>query len=83
MEQNQDVKDKKEDLSLEEAFGQVEETIALLEEDDITLEASFKAYQEGMKLLQYCNEKIDKVEKQVMKINEADGRNMEDVRRSG
>ena len=52
MEQNQDVKDKKEDLSLEEAFGQVEETIALLEEDDITLEASFKAYQEGMKLLQ-------------------------------
>lgn len=73
MEQNQDVKDKKEDLSLEEAFDQVEEKIALLEEDDITLETSFKAYQEGMKLLQYCNEKIDKVEKQVMKINEDGG----------
>ena len=55
MEQHQKVKDKEEGLSLEEAFGQVEETIALLEEDDITLEASFQAYQEGMKLLQYCN----------------------------
>lgn len=73
MEQEREVKDKKEDLSLEEAFGQVEETIALLEEEDITLEASFKAYQEGMKLLQYCNEKIDKVEKQVLKINEDGG----------
>ena len=73
MEQHQKVKDKEEGLSLEEAFGQVEETIALLEEDDITLEASFKAYQEGMKLLQYCNEKIDKVEKQVLKINEDGG----------
>ncbi len=73
MEQEQKVKDKEEDLSLEEAFDQVEETIALLEEEDITLENSFKAYQEGMKLLQYCNEKIDKVEKQVMKINEDGG----------
>lgn len=73
MEQKQKVKNIEEDLSLEEAFGQIEETIALLEEDDITLEASFKAYQEGMRLLQYCNEKIDKVEKQVMKINEDGG----------
>lgn len=57
-------------LSLEEAFEQIEETIGRLEEDDITLEESFRAYQEGMKLLKYCNEKIDKVEKQVLKINE-------------
>lgn len=73
MEQEREVKNKKKALSLEEAFGQVEKTIALLEEEDITLEASFKAYQEGMKLLQYCNEKIDKVEKQVLKINENGG----------
>lgn len=72
---NQDKKDNdiKKELSLEEAFEQVEGTIALLEEEDITLEESFRAYQEGMKLLQYCNEKIDKVEKQVLKINEDGG----------
>lgn len=72
---NQDKKDKdnRKELSLEEAFEQVEGTIALLEEEDITLEESFRAYQEGMKLLQYCNDKIDKVEKQVLKINEDGG----------
>lgn len=58
------------ECSLEEAFEQIEETIARLEDEDITLEDSFRAYQDGMKLLKYCNEKIDRVEKQVLKINE-------------
>ena len=60
----------KEELSLEEAFARIEETIGHLEEGETTLEESFQAYQQGMKLLQYCNEKIDKVEKQVLLINE-------------
>ncbi|MCM1386674.1 MAG: exodeoxyribonuclease VII small subunit [Bacillus sp. (in: Bacteria)] len=59
-----------EELSLEEAFEQIEETITNLEAEETTLEESFAAYQQGMKLLQYCNEKIDKVEKQVLLINE-------------
>ncbi|MDE5865471.1 MAG: exodeoxyribonuclease VII small subunit [Lachnospiraceae bacterium] len=58
------------ECSLEEAFEQIEATIARLEDEDITLEDSFRAYQDGMKLLKYCNEKIDRVEKQVLKINE-------------
>ncbi len=58
------------ELSLEEAFAQIEETIGHLEEEETTLEESFQAYQQGMKLLQYCNEKIDKVEKKVLLINE-------------
>ncbi len=57
-------------FSLEEAFEQIEGMIEQLEEEDITLEDSFRAYQEGMKLLKYCDEKIDRVEKQVLKINE-------------
>lgn len=58
-------------LSLEEAFEEIEGMIEQLEAEDITLEDSFRAYQEGMKLLKYCDEKIDRVEKQVLKINEA------------
>ena len=58
------------ELSLEEAFVRIEETIGRLEEEETTLEESFQAYQQGMKLLQYCNEKIDKVEKRVLLINE-------------
>lgn len=68
--ENIDNIDKAPEPSLEEAFEQIETVIEQLEEEDITLEESFKAYQEGMKLLGYCNEKIDKVEKQVLKINE-------------
>ncbi len=67
--ENKDGKKEKE-LSLEEAFERIEETIGRLEEEDITLEESFRAYQEGMQLLKYCDGKIDKVEKQVLIINE-------------
>lgn len=68
--ENKDNVNKEPEISLEEAFEQIETVIEQLEEEDITLEESFKAYQEGMKLLNYCNGKIDKVEKQVLKINE-------------
>ncbi len=54
-----------EKMSLEEAFVQLEATIAKLEAEDITLEDSFLAYKEGMDILKYCNNSIDKVEKQV------------------
>lgn len=61
----------KKELSLEQAFEALEKTVTALETEDITLEASFQAYHEGMEMLKYCNGKIDKVEKQVLKINEA------------
>ena len=59
-----------EGLSLEEAFEQIEEVLAHLETEDITLEQSFQEYNRGMKLLQLCNETIDRVEKKVLQINE-------------
>ncbi len=71
--QNGNDNKQEQELSLEEAFDRIEETIACLEEEDVTLEESFQAYQRGMELLKYCNGKIDKVEKQVLKINEDGG----------
>lgn len=44
-----------------------------MESRDIPLEESFGLYEEGMKLLKFCNERISRVEKQVMKLDE-DGR---------
>lgn len=58
-----------EKMSLEEAFEQLEDTIARLESEDITLEESFLAYEEGMKLLKHCNDSIDRVEKQVLTLS--------------
>lgn len=62
-----------EKFSLEEAFEQIEEVISHLETDEITLEQSFQEYNRGMKLLQHCNETIDRVEKKVLQINENGG----------
>ena len=56
------------DLKLEEAFEKLEETIEKLQAEDITLEDSFKDYKQGMEILKYCSDKIDRVEKKVLKI---------------
>lgn len=50
-----------EELSLEQAFEQIEEVISHLESEEITLEQSFQEYNKGMQLLKRCNETIDKV----------------------
>lgn len=56
--------------SLEENFARLESTMELLEREDIPLEDAFRAYSEGMAILKQCNDQIDRVEKQVLKLNE-------------
>ena len=56
------------ELTLEEAFEKLEETIEKLQAEDITLEDYFKEYKQGMEILKYCSDKIDRVEKKVLKI---------------
>lgn len=65
--------EKEQMLSLEEAFGAIEEVISRLEAEEITLEESFTQYHRGMELLAHCNAAIDQVEKKVLKINEDGG----------
>ncbi|WFR59641.1 exodeoxyribonuclease VII small subunit [Anaerocolumna sp. AGMB13025] len=61
---------KKEEKTLEASFQEMNEIINKLEQEDITLEDSFLLYQEGMKLLKYCNDSIDKVEKKLIILGE-------------
>ena len=58
------------EFSLEENFDRLEETIEKLEQDDISLEEAFNAYSLGMTILKECNEQIDRVEKNVLKLSE-------------
>lgn len=60
---------KTEDCSIEDILSQVEDTIANLEAEDISLEDSFVQYKKGMELLKVCNEKIDAIEKKVLILN--------------
>lgn len=62
--------EQKKTSALEENFTRLEETIEKLEADDISLEEAFQAYSTGMALLKECNDQIDRVEKQVLKLSE-------------
>ncbi|MDF2608616.1 MAG: Exonuclease small subunit [Lachnospiraceae bacterium] len=56
--------------TLESSFGELNDIINKLEKEEITLEESFQLYQEGVELLKYCNNSIDKVEKQLIILGE-------------
>jgi exodeoxyribonuclease VII small subunit len=53
-------------VSLEESFEQLEDIIGQLQKGDMTLEDSFKKYEEGMKLIKNCSNSIDRVEKKLI-----------------
>lgn len=65
-------KDNREE-TLEELFGRLDRIIAKLEDRDTTLEDSFAAYEQGVCYLKACNDKIDKIEKKMLVINESGG----------
>ena len=60
----------KKEKSVEETFQELEEIIRKLESGESSLEESFKYYEAGMKLVKSCNETIDKVEKQIIVLEE-------------
>lgn len=69
----------KDNKTLETAFEELDTLIEELEKEDITLEESFKLYQEGMKLLKYCNNSIDKVEKQIIILGENNDKDLNEA----
>lgn len=62
--------EKKEEFRLEKAFGEIEEILEKLGDRDVSLEDSFVLYRQGMELLKQCNERIDRVEKQMLQLDE-------------
>ena len=62
--------EKQENFTLEENFERLDQMIQQLEQEDLPLEEAFKTYTSGMAVLKQCNEQIDKVEKQVLKLTE-------------
>ena len=61
------------ELTIEETFKELESVWERMETQEISLEESFACYEKGMKLVKYCNDKIDKVEKQIMVLSEEQG----------
>lgn len=55
--------------SLEDLLYEVEAILEQLEQGDISLEESFALYEQGIRGLKLCNDKIDFVEKKMAVIN--------------
>lgn len=61
---------KQDEITLEEAFEQLDELIEKMEGNDLPLEDSFALYKKGVQLVEYCNKKIEKVECDIKKVTE-------------
>ncbi len=58
------------ELSLEASLEQLEQVMEELGSPELSLEESFAKYKQGMDLLLKCNQAIDKVEKELMILEE-------------
>lgn len=61
---------KEEKQTLEGAFDKLEEILEKMNDREVSLEDSFAFYAEGTKLLKYCNEQLDMVEKRMLVLSE-------------
>ena len=58
--------------SIEENFEQLDKILEELQKGDLSLEESFKKYEEGMKLVKECNDSVDKVEKKLLILTDSE-----------
>ncbi len=56
--------------SLEETFQELSAIIEKMQEREVTLEESFSLYEQGIRKIKFCNEKIDSVEKKMLLLNQ-------------
>ncbi len=63
---------KNEEMSFEEALAKLGETVRLLEEGKAPLEESMKYYEEGVKLVRFCSEKLKNARQKITEVG-ADG----------
>lgn len=56
--------------SLEELFEQLGNILEDMENPELSLEDAFMLYEQGMKKIHRCNQKLDTVEKKMLQITE-------------
>jgi len=55
----------KKDKRFEEALDELENVVERLESGELSLEDSLAAFEDGVKLVRYCNQKLTEVEKKI------------------
>lgn len=59
-----------EDQRLEDVLALVEHCIVQLDDPQISLEDSFRFYEEGLKYLKICSAKVEQIEKKMLVLNQ-------------
>jgi len=68
------VKTESQQLKFEEAIADLEQVIEQLESGDLSLEDSLAAFEKGVGLVRYCNQRLSEVEKKVeLLVKDKDG----------
>ena len=67
-----------EKMTFETAIKRLEEITLLIEKGELTLDESIKLYEEGVKLVNLCNNKISNVEKSIKILLNSDGELVEE-----
>ena len=57
-----------EELTFEQAFAELEESVRTLERGDLPLEESLALYERGQELAAYCAQLLDKAEMKVQEV---------------
>ncbi len=58
-----------EDLSFEQSMGELEEIVALLEEEQLTLDKALSIYERGQALARHCADLLDRAELRVQQLS--------------
>ena len=53
------------EMSFEDAMIRLQEIVVYLENGEVTLDKSLEAFEEGVRLVRFCNEKLENAEKTV------------------
>lgn len=60
--------EKKDDMGFESALKRLEELVTKMESGQLDLDKMIKAFEEGQKLVQVCNQKLNEIEQKIEKI---------------
>lgn len=56
------------EMTFEEAFAELEETVQKLEDGGVTLEESLALFERGQELAAYCGDQLDKAELKIRQL---------------
>ena len=56
--------------SIEDTFEKLDNILSEMESGELTMNESFKKYKEGIELVKKCNSMLDKVEKEMVILND-------------